>query len=259
MSHCPARAARTRSPNRGTAAQARAGAHRAPRALSSIHAQQHAHPPAMSTRRQTRCGSFRLCQSTTPRQPQLTGACSRKPTGTRQALRRDAPGASDLFSGTAASPAPPLLQHRRGLGPRRGKRGLSSRCPRPGLAQAIVRVTARRPWRFRRPVVSRKSCPRLRETAGRPRYGSGHADRLCPMAGHETCSVPFVSCFARGDGVRGGTPRRPCVVLMPAVVTESGTNWGRRLWLAGGRLPRNVPLSDAEIRAARRRRDNSAS
>ena len=58
--------------------------------------------PARSTRRRTRCGSFRLCQSTTPRQPQLTGACSRKPTGTRQALRRDAPGASDL-----------LLRHRR--------------------------------------------------------------------------------------------------------------------------------------------------
>ena len=59
--------------------------------------------PAISTRRQTRCGSFRLCQSTTPRQPQLTGACSRKPTGTRQALRRAAPGASDLFSGTVAA------------------------------------------------------------------------------------------------------------------------------------------------------------
>ena len=37
----------------------------------------------------------------TPRQPQLTGACSRKPTGTRQALRRAAPRASDLFCGTA--------------------------------------------------------------------------------------------------------------------------------------------------------------
>ena len=44
-----------------------------PHGLSSIHAQQHAHPPAMSTRRQTRCDSFRPCQSTTPRQPQLTG------------------------------------------------------------------------------------------------------------------------------------------------------------------------------------------
>jgi hypothetical protein len=30
-------------------------------------------PPAMSTRRQTRCASFRPCQSTTPRQPQPTG------------------------------------------------------------------------------------------------------------------------------------------------------------------------------------------
>ena len=77
--------------------------------------------PGMSTRRQTRCGNFRPCQSTTPRQPQLTGACSRQPTGTRQALRRAAPGTSDLFSGTAASPAPPLLRHRRGSGPcRRG-------------------------------------------------------------------------------------------------------------------------------------------
>ena len=45
-----------------------------PHGLSFIHAQQHAHPPAMSTRRQTRCGSFRRCQSPTPRQPQLTGA-----------------------------------------------------------------------------------------------------------------------------------------------------------------------------------------
>ena len=72
----------------------------------SLHPRSTTRPsPAMSTRRQTRCGSFRLCQSTTPRQPQLTGACSRKPTGTRQALRRAAPGASDLFSGTA-SPAP---------------------------------------------------------------------------------------------------------------------------------------------------------
>ena len=44
-----------------------------PHGLSSIHAQQHAHPPAMSTRRQTRCDSFRSCQSTTSRQPQLTG------------------------------------------------------------------------------------------------------------------------------------------------------------------------------------------
>jgi hypothetical protein len=38
-----------------------------PHGLSSIHAQQHAHPPAMGTRRQPRCGSFRPCQSTTPR------------------------------------------------------------------------------------------------------------------------------------------------------------------------------------------------
>jgi hypothetical protein len=56
------------------------------------------------SRRQTRCGRFRSCQSTTPRQPQLTGACSRKPTGTRQALRRAAPEASDPFSGTAPFP-----------------------------------------------------------------------------------------------------------------------------------------------------------
>src|SRR6266566_5877841 len=35
---------------------------------------------------------------------------------------------------------------------------------------------------------------------------SGHEDWLCPIAGHETCSVPFVSCFARGDGVR--SPQR---------------------------------------------------
>ena len=138
MSHYPARAARTRSPNRETAAQARADAHRAPRALSSIHAQQHAHPPAMSTRRQTRCGSFRRCLSTTPRQPQLTGACSRKPTGTRQALRRAAPGASDLFSGPAASPAPPRPWSAT------GKRRLSSRCPRPGLAQTSDSFTKAR-------------------------------------------------------------------------------------------------------------------
>ena len=38
-----------------------------PHGLSSIHAQQPAHPRAMSTRRQTRCDSFRPCQSTTPR------------------------------------------------------------------------------------------------------------------------------------------------------------------------------------------------
>ena len=71
-----------------------------PPSTSSIHAQQHAHPPAISTRRQPRCGSYRPCRSTMPRQPQLTGACPRKPTGTRQALRRAAPETSELFSGT---------------------------------------------------------------------------------------------------------------------------------------------------------------
>jgi len=30
--------------------------------------------------------------------------------------------------------------------------------------------------------------------------------RLRAIAGHETCSVPFVSCSDRGDGVRSGTP-----------------------------------------------------
>ena len=93
--------------------------------------------PAMSTRRQTRCGSFRRCQSTTPRQPQLTGACSRKPTRTRQALRRAAPGASHLFAGTA-SPAPSRPWSAT------GKRGLSSRCPRPGLAQTSDSFTKAR-------------------------------------------------------------------------------------------------------------------
>jgi len=73
-----------------------------------------------------------------PRQAQLTGACSRKPIGTRQALRRAAPGASDLFSGTAASPAPPRPWSAT------GKRGLSSRCPRPGLAQTSDSFTKAR-------------------------------------------------------------------------------------------------------------------
>jgi hypothetical protein len=56
--------------------------------------------------RQPRCASCRPCQSTTPRHPQLTRACSREPTRTRQALRRAAPEASDLFSGTAAALVP---------------------------------------------------------------------------------------------------------------------------------------------------------
>lgn len=65
-------------------------------------------PSAMSTRRQTRCDSFRPCQSTTPRQPQLTGGCSREPTRIPPALRRAAPEASERilrhrrFPGTAA-------------------------------------------------------------------------------------------------------------------------------------------------------------
>ena len=85
--------------------------------------------PAMSTRRQMRRGSFRLRQSTTPRQPQLTGACSRKPTGTRQALRRAAPEVSDLLSG-AASPAPSWPWSATGT------RGLSS-CV-PGLSELMA-------------------------------------------------------------------------------------------------------------------------
>ena len=78
--------------------------------------------------------AFACATARRPGQPQLTGACPRKPTGTRQALRRAAPGANDLASGTVASPAPSLLRHRRGPGPRRGKRGLSHR--RPGRACA---------------------------------------------------------------------------------------------------------------------------
>ena len=72
-----------------------------PSTLSNTQSPGHEYPD-----RQTRCGSFRPRQSTTPRQPQLTGACSREPTGTPHALRRAAPEASDLFSGTGASPAP---------------------------------------------------------------------------------------------------------------------------------------------------------
>jgi hypothetical protein len=69
-----------------------------PSTLSNTPIPGHEYPPPDALR-----GASAHCQSTTPRQPQLTGACSRKPTGTRQALRRAAPGAGDLFSGTAAA------------------------------------------------------------------------------------------------------------------------------------------------------------
>ena len=63
----------------------------------------------MSTRRQTRCDSFRPCQSTTPRQPQLTGGVlaeaykNSSGSSTRRARASDLIHRHRRFPGTAAA------------------------------------------------------------------------------------------------------------------------------------------------------------
>jgi hypothetical protein len=63
----------------------------------------------MSTRRQTRCDSFRPCQSTTPRQPQLTGDVlagaykNSSGSSTRRARASDLILRHRRFPGTAAA------------------------------------------------------------------------------------------------------------------------------------------------------------
>ena len=62
---------------------------------------QHAHPRPSVPAARPAAVALAHARARRPGQPQLTGACPRKPTRTRQALRRAAPGVSD------PSPAPP--------------------------------------------------------------------------------------------------------------------------------------------------------
>ena len=125
MPNCPAPAARTRSPSQETAAQARADAHRAPRTLSPIHAQQDAHPPGMGvpTAAAVAFAHTRARPASSSHRDVLAEAY-RNSSGSSARRAR----VSDLFSGTCRPGAsdrprharPPARLHGRGASPQPG-------------------------------------------------------------------------------------------------------------------------------------------